>query len=152
MKAVIQRSKQANVRVNNEIIGEIDHGFVVLLGISADDTLDDVKVIVQKLINLRIFEDEAAKMNLSLLDVNGSVLSISQFTLYADVRKGRRPNFMKAAHPTIAEPLYNQFNELLKAENIDVQTGEFGAMMDVSIVNAGPVTITIETMAGKIIE
>lgn len=152
MKAVIQRSKQARVKVNEKTIGEIEHGFVVLLGISADDTIDDVKVIIQKLINLRIFEDDDEKMNLSLLDVNGGVLSISQFTLYADVRKGRRPNFMKAAHPTIAEPLYNQFNALLKAENIDVQTGEFGAMMDVSIVNTGPVTITIETEAGKIIE
>lgn len=152
MKAVIQRSKQANVRVNNEIIGEIEHGFVVLLGIAEDDTIEDVKSIVQKLIHLRIFEDEDEKMNLSLLDVSGSVLSISQFTLYADVRKGRRPNFMKAAHPMIAEPLYNQFNELLKEENIDVQTGEFGAMMDVSILNAGPVTITIETECGRIIE
>lgn len=152
MKAVIQRSKQANVKVNDEVIGEIEHGFVVLLGITAHDTIDDVKAIVQKLIHLRIFEDEAEKLNLSLLDVNGSILSISQFTLYADVRKGRRPNFMKAAHPSIAEPLYDQFNELLKIENIDVQTGKFGAMMDVSIVNAGPVTITIETRDGKIIE
>lgn len=152
MKAVIQRSKAASVSVSDEIIGKIDQGFVVLLGINENDTAEDVKAIINKLIHLRVFEDEENKMNLSLLDVGGSVLSISQFTLYADVRKGRRPNFMKAAHPSVAEPLYNQFNEMLKQANVPVETGKFGAMMDVSLVNAGPVTITIETVNGKIIE
>lgn len=151
MKALIQRSKAASVSVSGEIIGQIDHGFVVLLGINENDTVEDVKAIINKLIHLRVFEDDRNKMNLSLLEVGGSVLSISQFTLYADVRKGRRPNFMKAAHPSIAEELYNQFNESLKQANVPVETGEFGAMMDVSILNAGPVTIMIETMDGKII-
>lgn len=151
MRIVIQRSKQADVKVMNEIIGEIDYGFVVLVGISEEDTHEDVKAVIQKLIHLRIFEDGAGKMNLSLKDVGGSVLSVSQFTLYADVRKGRRPNFMKAAQPDIAEKLYDLFNSLLIAEEIKVATGEFGAMMDVSLVNDGPVTIIIETSDGKLI-
>lgn len=151
MRVIVQRSKQSHVKVNNEKIGEINQGLVVLVGISEDDTIKDVEAIVQKLIHLRIFEDEDGKMNLSLLDIGGSILSISQFTLYADIRKGRRPNFMKAASPQAAEALYEQFNNTLRTENIHVETGEFGAMMDVSITNDGPVTIIMETEDGKIV-
>lgn len=152
MRAVIQRSKQANVKVADEIVGEIDHGLVLLLGIGENDTEKDIEAIIQKMIHLRIFEDEAGKMNLSLLDVGGSVLSISQFTLYADIRKGRRPSFTKAMHPDHAEKMYHLFNEKLRAANVNVATGTFGAMMDVQLTNDGPVTIIMETEAGKIVD
>lgn len=152
MRAVIQRAKNANVQVDNQIIGAIDHGLVVLLGITKTDTELDVQAIVNKLIHLRIFEDESDKMNLSLQDMDGSILSISQFTLYADIRKGRRPSFTKAAHPDDAENLYHLFNEKLTESGVHVETGQFGAMMDVSLTNDGPVTIIIETEAGKIID
>lgn len=151
MKLVIQRSKEAHVKVANEITGQIDSGLVVLVGITHDDTEEDLDVLIQKMINLRIFPDESNKLNLSLVDTKGSILSISQFTLYADVKKGRRPNFTQAAKPEKAKELYELFNEKLRQENIHVETGEFGAMMDVSLVNDGPVTITLESVAGKII-
>lgn len=151
MKAVIQRVKRGNVKVNDEIIGEINQGYVILLGVTHDDTEADIETMVNKIINLRIFEDENEKLNLSLQDNKGSILSVSQFTLYADVRKGRRPNFMGAAKPEEAKRLYNLFNESLRKENIHVETGEFGAMMDVELVNDGPVTIIIETKEGKIV-
>lgn len=152
MRAVVQRVKNANVTVADEIIGAIDHGLVVLLGITKEDTKEDVQAIVQKLIHLRIFEDEDQKMNVSLLDKAGSVLSVSQFTLYANIRKGRRPSFTKAAHPDMAEQLYDTFNEQLAAEGILVETGSFGAMMDVELVNDGPVTIIMETKDGHLID
>jgi len=152
VRAVIQRVNQANVKVDNEIIGEIEHGFVILLGVTHDDSPADVKALVQKIIHLRVFEDEQNKLNHSLLDVKGSVLSISQFTLYGDVRKGRRPNFMKAAKPEKASELYELFNESLIQAGIQVETGSFGAMMDVELVNNGPVTIIMETNQGKIVE
>lgn len=145
MKVVIQRSKEASVIVEDQTIGQIDSGFVVLVGVTHDDTLEDIKYIVNKLVNLRVFEDSEGKMNLSLKDVGGSVLSISQFTLYADTRKGRRPSFIKAATPQYANELYEQFNELITEEGITVETGQFGAMMDVKLINDGPVTITIDT-------
>src|SRR5699024_788659 len=129
-----------------------DGGFVVLLGVGENDTEKDVEAIVQKLIHLRIFEDEAGKMNRSLLDVEGSVLSISQFTLYANIRKGRRPSFTKSMHPEEANRLYEYFNESLRKESIHVETGQFGAMMDVSLTNDGPVTIMIETEDGVIVD
>lgn len=151
MKLVIQRSREAHVKVANEITGQIDSGLVVLVGITHDDTEEDLDVLIQKMINLRIFPDESNKLNLSLVDIKGSILSISQFTLYADVKKGRRPNFTQAAKPEKAKELYELFNEKLRQENIHVETGEFGAMMDVSLVNDGPVTITLESVAGKII-
>jgi len=151
LKAVIQRVNQAKVKVAEETVGSIEHGFVVLLGITHEDDEKDVEALVQKLIHLRVFEDEDQKMNCSLLDVEGSVLSISQFTLYGDVRKGRRPNFLHAAKPEVANELYELFNKQLKATGLRVETGRFGAMMDVSLVNNGPVTIIIETEAGKII-
>lgn len=152
MRAVIQRVKHANVRVENEIIGKINNGLVVLLGVTHDDTEADIHALVQKIIHLRIFEDEENKLNNSLLDIKGKVLSVSQFTLYADVRKGRRPNFMNAAKPEYAESLYELFNEKLRKENVDVETGSFGAMMEVELVNDGPVTIILETKDGKIVE
>ncbi|HLS23493.1 MAG TPA: D-aminoacyl-tRNA deacylase [Pseudogracilibacillus sp.] len=152
MKAVIQRVKKANVTVDGQVIGEIDHGLLVLLGVTEGDSEKDIETIVNKLINLRIFEDEEGKMNLSLLDVEGSILSVSQFTLYGDVRKGRRPSFSKAARPEEAEDLYDKFNEYLRGKGVEVETGQFGAMMDVSLINNGPVTFIIESIDGTLIE
>jgi len=152
VKAVIQRVKKANVTVDGQVIGEIDHGLLVLLGVTEGDSEKDIETIVNKLINLRIFEDEEGKMNLSLLDVEGSILSVSQFTLYGDVRKGRRPSFSKAARPEEAEDLYDKFNEYLRGKGVEVETGQFGAMMDVSLINNGPVTFIIESIDGTLIE
>lgn len=145
MRAVIQRTTNASVTVDEEVVGEINDGLVVLLGVTHEDTVEDMEYLVNKIIHLRIFEDENGKMNLSLKDINGSILSISQFTLYADTRKGRRPSFVHAAKPDDANQLYEQFNEALRNENIHVETGEFGAMMDVNLINAGPVTILIDS-------
>ncbi len=145
MRAVIQRANHASVTVSNEVIGKVDEGLVILLGVTHDDSMQDVKYLVQKIANLRIFEDEEGKMNLSIKDINGSVLSISQFTLYADTRKGRRPSFVKAAKPDYANELYEKFNQLLKDEGLHVETGQFGAMMDVRFTNVGPVTIIIDS-------
>jgi len=147
MRVVIQRSKNASVSVEDKIVGEIDYGFVALVGVTHEDNEEDVDYIVNKLIHLRIFEDEEGKMNLSLKDINGSVLSISQFTLYADTRKGRRPNFMQAAQPDKAEELYNLFNAKLKQEGIHTQTGMFGYMMNIQLTNSGPVTLQIDSKA-----
>lgn len=152
MKAVVQRVSEGNVTVDGEVVGEIEQGLVVLLGITEGDTEADIEAIVQKLINLRIFADESGRMNLSLLDIEGAILSISQFTLYGDVRKGRRPSFSKAAPPEEAEKLYDQFNEYIKAQNVPLETGTFGAMMDVSLTNDGPVTFVIESIDGKLVE
>lgn len=151
MKLVIQRSKEASVKINNEITGEIKSGLVVLIGITHQDTEADIDALIQKMIHLRIFPDEAGKLNLSLMDTKGSILSISQFTLYADVKKGRRPNFTSAAKPDQAKELYELFNQKLRTENIHVETGEFGAMMEVELVNDGPVTIALESSDGKLI-
>src|SRR5690625_478958 len=145
MRVVLQRAKNARVLVDEEVVGEIDKGLVVLVGMTHDDTIDDLKYMVNKLINLRIFEDDQGKMNLSLKDVSGSILSISQFTLYGDTRKGRRPNFMQAARPDHALKMYEIFNEQVKNNGVHVETGEFGAMMDVKLVNDGPVTIIIDS-------
>lgn len=145
MKAVVQRSKQASVTVDGNVTGSIDSGLVVLLGVTHDDTETDAAYLAGKIANLRIFEDENDKMNLSVKDANGSILSISQFTLYGDCRKGRRPNFMKAAKPDDANVLYEKFNALLRDEDLNVQTGIFGAMMDVQLTNDGPVTLIIDS-------
>lgn len=152
MKAVVQRVTEANVKVNGNIVGEIENGLLILLGITEQDTEKDIETIVQKLINLRIFEDDSNKMNLSLLDIGGSILSVSQFTLYGDVRKGRRPSFSKAAPPQMAEKLYDKFNEYIESQSIHIETGTFGAMMDVSLTNDGPVTFVIESIDGKLVE
>jgi len=145
MRAIIQRAKDASVTVDNEIVGEIGYGLVILVGVTHDDTEEDIDYLVRKITNLRIFSDEDDKMNLSLLDVNGDVLSISQFTLYADTRKGRRPSYKNAAHPDLAKKIYEQFNTSLNAAGVDVATGVFGAMMDVRFTNEGPVTITLDS-------
>lgn len=145
MKAVIQRAKNANVKINETTTGEIDHGFVVLLGVTHEDTAKDIDYLVNKIIHLRVFEDKEGKMNLSLMDVGGSILSISQFTLYADTKKGRRPSFVKAAKPDEANERYKEFNEALKEAGVHVETGEFGADMNVQLTNQGPVTIIIDS-------
>lgn len=151
MKVVIQRTNQASVTVNDKVIGKIDNGLVLLVGMTDSDTEKDIETAVNKIIHLRIFEDDEGKMNQSLMDIGGSILSISQFTLYADVKKGRRPSFINAAHPDKATKLYDQFNKALADKGVHVETGEFGAMMDVELVNKGPVTIILETNEGKII-
>ena len=145
MRLVIQKVSSSNVKINNEVVGSIDKGFMVLVGITDSDNKMIVDKMVDKLINLRIFEDENDKLNLSLLDVKGSILSISQFTLYAKCKKGRRPSFIEAAKPDISKPLYEYFNQQLKEKGVMVETGVFGAMMEVSLVNDGPVTIILDS-------
>ncbi|GGH68499.1 D-aminoacyl-tRNA deacylase [Compostibacillus humi] len=145
MKAVLQRAIDASVTVDSEVIGEIENGFVLLVGVKHDDTEEDVEYLANKIVHLRIFEDDEGKMNRSILDVNGSILSISQFTLYADTRKGRRPSFVKAAKPEYANRMYELLNEKLRQYGVKVETGKFGAMMDVRLTNVGPVTIIIES-------
>ncbi|MFD2637597.1 D-aminoacyl-tRNA deacylase [Piscibacillus salipiscarius] len=145
MRAVIQRVTEGSVTVNGEIKGKIDNGLVVLLGVTHEDTAKDLKFIADKVSNLRIFEDDQGKMNLSVKDVGGKVLSISQFTLYGDCRKGRRPNFMKAAKPDFANDMYEQFNELVREQDVDVETGVFQEYMQVSLMNDGPVTLILDS-------
>ena len=145
MKAVIQRVKSASVSVDDKIIGEIATGFLILLGVEQSDAQDDLNYLVKKTIGLRIFKDDNKNMNLSIKDVGGEALVVSQFTLCADTSKGRRPSFIKAANPEEADSIYQQFCEQLTMNDLSVQTGKFGAMMDVSLVNDGPVTIIIDT-------
>lgn len=144
MRVVLQRAKNASVAVDGNIVGHIDYGVVLLVGITHDDHEEDAAYLADKIVNLRIFEDEEGKMNRSLLDVEGKILSVSQFTLYGDTRKGRRPSFINAAKPDKAEPLYNQFNQFLREKGVVVETGQFGAMMDVHLTNDGPVTLILE--------
>lgn len=145
MRAVVQRSGQANVTVDGRTVGVIDRGLVVLLGVKAGDSLEDASYLAEKVAHLRIFEDHDGKMNLDVQAAGGQVLSVSQFTLYGDVRKGRRPNFMQAAPPDLALTLYEKFNEFVRSYGLTVETGEFGAMMDVALVNDGPVTILLDS-------
>ncbi|SEK40697.1 D-tyrosyl-tRNA(Tyr) deacylase [Carnobacterium iners] len=145
MRIVIQRSRQAEIRVNNETIAAIEYGLVLLIGIESDDTKEDVDYLVRKIIMMRIFSDESDKMNLSVRDINGSILSISQFTLHAETKKGNRPSFIQAAKPEIAVPLYELFNEGLRKNDLHVEQGVFGADMQVSLINDGPVTIMIDS-------
>lgn len=144
MKVILQRSKEASVSVDKKIVGKIDNGLVLLVGFNENDTSHEIDYMVDKIINLRIFDDENGIMNKSLLDINGSILSISQFTLYADTKKGRRPSYKSAMCPNKATILYDEFNQKLKNKNIKVATGIFGASMEVSLVNNGPVTIILE--------
>lgn len=144
MKVVVQRSKKSSVEVDNVVVGSIDKGLVVLVGFTHGDDIHDIEYLVDKIINLRIFDDENGVMNKSTLDVNGSILSISQFTLYADTLKGRRPSYVNALKNIEAKPLYDLFNEKLR-EKIKVETGIFGSDMKVSITNDGPVTIIMES-------
>ncbi|GEN85481.1 MULTISPECIES: D-aminoacyl-tRNA deacylase [Oceanobacillus] len=145
MKVVLQRVKEASVTVRGEKISEIKKGFLLLVGVTHEDSDEDLNYLVNKIVHLRIFEDENKKMNLSIKDVDGSILSVSQFTLYGDTKKGRRPSFIKAAKPDEAEALYDAFNKALRTEGIVTETGEFGAMMDVGLVNDGPVTLIIDS-------
>ncbi|MGM1050571.1 MAG: D-aminoacyl-tRNA deacylase [Bacillota bacterium] len=145
MKVVIQRCKNAQVTVNEEVVGAIGEGLMVLVGVTHEDEEKDVKYLADKVAGLRIFEDEHEKMNFSVQDIGGAILSVSQFTLYGDIRKGKRPNFMAAAKPDKAEMLYEAFNRELAAKGLQVETGVFGAMMDVSLTNWGPVTIIIDS-------
>lgn len=145
MRAVVQRVKKSRVIVEGRLVGEINKGFNVLLGISKEDTIEDLKYIKDKIINLRVFEDENDKMNLSLLDIKGDILAISQFTLYGDCRKGRRPSFSSAARPEVATKLYEEFIEKARKEGIVTKTGQFGAHMMVDLTNDGPVTILLES-------
>jgi len=136
---------QAAVSINEQEVGRIDHGLLILLGVHETDTQTDVDYLIKKIAQMRIFEDEQGKMNLSIEDVKGALLSISQFTLFADTKKGNRPSFIAAARPETAIPLYEAFNEGLRQRGITVETGEFGADMAVSLVNDGPVTIIIDS-------
>lgn len=144
MKAVIQRVSEGSVTVDNQIVAQIGKGLVILLGVAPGDSIINAEALADKLVHLRIFEDSNEKMNLSLLDVDGEAIVVSQFTLFADTRKGRRPSFTDAAKPEVAEPLVQSFVECLKAQGVPTQTGVFGAHMNVALVNDGPVTITME--------
>lgn len=144
MRAVVQRVSRASCTVDGNIVGAIEKGFVVLLGIGRDDNEEDLQFLANKIIQLRVFEDNEGKMNLSLKEVGGSVLLISQFTLYGDARKGNRPSFIDAAAPHLAQELYQKMADRLRTE-VRVQTGVFQAMMDVELVNSGPVTILLDS-------
>ncbi|MEQ2129126.1 D-aminoacyl-tRNA deacylase [Caldanaerobacter subterraneus] len=145
MRAVVQRVTRGEVRVDGEVVGAIGKGFVVLVGIAEDDTEEDIAYMADKLVNLRVFEDEEGKMNLSLLDVGGEMLLVSQFTLMGDVRKGRRPSFTSAKRPEEALEYFNKLVEEVRKKGVKVETGKFQAMMKVLIENDGPVTILIDS-------
>ncbi len=145
MRALLQRVEESSVKVNGKIVGSIGRGLNILLGVKKGDTEEDVEKLVRKIANLRIFEDENGKFQHSLLDIKGEVLIVSQFTLYASVKKGRRPSFELAEEPRRAEELYNMFVERFKELGVKVETGVFGAMMDVYIRNWGPVTIIVDS-------
>ena len=144
MRVLIQRVSKASVTVDQQTISNIGKGLLILLGIGHDDGEEQVKILAEKTANLRIFEDEDGKTNLSILDVHGEAIVVSQFTLYANTQKGRRPSFIEAALPEIAEPLVNRYAELLRGHGVPAQTGKFGAHMEVEIHNDGPVTIWLE--------
>ena len=145
MRAVVQRVSSSRVTVDERVTGEVKKGLLVLLGVTHDDTSKDVDYMVDKVTNLRIFEDENDKMNLSLKDIEGEVMAVSQFTLYGDARKGRRPSFINAAKPDVSSPLYDYFNESLRNQGIHVETGIFGADMKCALINDGPVTIVLDS-------
>lgn len=145
MRVVVQRVKQASVSVNDNIVGKIDVGLVVFLGVTHTDTEEDAKYLAEKVSNLRIFEDENNKLNLSVLDIGGKILSVSQFTLYGDCRKGRRPSFTEAAQPEIADQLYKKFNMYLEQIGVKVEKGVFQAYMQVELQNDGPVTMLLDS-------
>lgn len=141
----MQRTNQASVSVDGKITGSIDKGYMLLVGITHADTVEDASYIAKKIAGLRLWEDEEGKMNRSILEEGGDILSVSQFTLYGDVKKGRRPSFIEAARPEHAEPIWIAFNQLLEQQGLHVQTGVFGAMMNVELVNNGPVTLIVDS-------
>ncbi len=144
MRILIQRVKSAKVVVEGEDVSDIKHGLLLLVGVGKDDGAEDFERLSQKVLNLRIFEDEQGKMNLNVKQVNGGILSVPQFTLYADTRKGNRPGFDQSAGPEIAKKYWNRFNNLLRENGVDVKEGIFGAHMEVGLVNDGPVTIWLD--------
>jgi D-aminoacyl-tRNA deacylase len=146
MKIVIQRVKRAQVVIDEEVVGSIKQGLLLLVGVGPEDKQEDIDYAVRKITNMRIFSDDMGKMNLSVQDIKGSILSVSQFTLFADTKKGNRPAFTGAAKPDMAEEMYHTFNQAL-ANVVPVETGVFGADMEVSLVNDGPVTIILDTQA-----
>ena len=145
MRTVVQRVKESRVEVKNRVVGQIGPGLLILLGVGQDDTLKDCEYLANKISHLRIFSDEKGFMNLSLLDIKGAALVVSQFTLWGDCRKGRRPSFVKAAPPEPARDLYEHFVELLKRKGLTVATGMFQEMMDVHLINDGPVTLMLDS-------
>ncbi|MEZ7765506.1 D-aminoacyl-tRNA deacylase [Gemella sp. 27098_8_92] len=147
MKVILQKVKKASVSVDGKIVGEIDKGYCLLVGVHKESMEVDAKYLAKKIVEARLFEDENEKLNLGLKDVNGSILSVSQFTLYADTKKGKRPSFTNAASAEEANELYNKFNEYLREEGIKVETGIFQTMMEVNIINDGPVTIIYEKLS-----
>ncbi len=148
MRVLLQRVSHANVTVDGEIVGAIGQGFLILLGIGKEDSTAEIQALSEKIVHLRVFEDDAGKMNRSLLDIGGAVLVVSQFTLYADVKKGRRPSFTAAAPPNLAEPLVERFKAAIAAYDVKVESGIFGASMNVELLNTGPVTIWIDSEQG----
>jgi D-aminoacyl-tRNA deacylase len=152
MRAVVQRVARASVRMVEEVtareVGKVGMGFLVLVGVRTDDTEEDARFLAEKVANLRVFEDEEGKLNRSLVEVGGSALVVSNFTLYGDCRKGRRPSFTEAAPGALAEALYRKFGDLLAAQGISVEYGAFGAMMEVELINAGPITLLLDSRRG----
>jgi D-aminoacyl-tRNA deacylase len=144
MRVLVQRALRGEVRVGQRVVGRIGRGLVLLVGLTHTDSDDQVKWMAEKVVGLRIFPDEEDKLNRSVIDVGGSLLVVSQFTLYGDAAKGRRPSFVDAARPEAAQPLFERFVDLLRASNVPVETGEFGANMEVELVNEGPVTLWLE--------
>lgn len=144
MRVILQRVKKASCKIDNQITGAIKHGFVILVGFTNGDDESKVAKAVKKIINLRVFADEEQKMNLNILQVGGSILSISQFTLYANTNEGNRPSFINSLNPTDAEVLYHTFNQALLNNSVPVKTGKFGEHMEIELINDGPVTITLE--------
>ena len=151
MKALVQRVDHASVSVDGEVIGQIGEGLLALVGAGRADTIADAEALARKVVGLRIFPDEDGRFNLSLIDVGGAMLVVSQFTLYADVRRGRRPSFTEAARPEQAEQLVEEFVEAVRALDVEVATGRFGAMMEVDLRNNGPFTLMVETAAGRVV-
>ncbi|ANZ61898.1 D-tyrosyl-tRNA(Tyr) deacylase [Secundilactobacillus paracollinoides] len=145
MRVVLQRVSEASVAIENKTVGSIQQGYLLLVGAEDTDGTEEIDYLVRKITRLRVFADEAGKMNLSIQDIGGAILSVSQFTLYADTKKGNRPSFVKAGNPEHANKIYEQFNDKLREEGLKVETGEFGADMQVNLVNDGPVTILFDT-------
>ena len=145
MRVVLQRVSHASVTVEEKVIGKIQRGFLLLVGVTHDDAMEDMEYLVRKIVQMRIFEDEEGKLNRSIQDIGGEILSVSQFTLYADTKKGNRPSFSKAAPGDVALEMFEQFNGLLRETGIHVETGQFGADMKVELLNDGPVTILLDS-------